>query len=257
MGFYFRKSISSGPYRLNFSKSGIGMSFGVKGARISWGPRGTYLNVGRHGLYYREKLSPSKTYTQRSYQTQNINNYSVQITPEKLNNILDENQEITYDLINQIKKRKRLSILIVILLILICILLIYFFKIWGFLASLLVFFILSPGKVRVYYDLDKNAYAEWVKFVTGLSVLCRSQKIWTIESAKNRRLNGTSFSVRDVDRKNASVCYVASNENSGIGIRVDVPTFLIKTNRYKFLFLPDGVIVKTGNGLVGYTYNDI
>src|SRR2546425_4982126 len=60
MGFYFRKSIGFGPFRLNFSKSGIGASFGVRGARISAGPRGTYINVGRNGFYYRQKIdSPS------------------------------------------------------------------------------------------------------------------------------------------------------------------------------------------------------
>ncbi len=60
MGFYFRKSVGFGPFRLNFSKSGIGASFGVRGARVSSGPRGTYINVGRDGFYYRQKLdSPS------------------------------------------------------------------------------------------------------------------------------------------------------------------------------------------------------
>jgi len=35
MGFYFRKSKKFGPFRLNFSKSGIGASVGVKAARVS------------------------------------------------------------------------------------------------------------------------------------------------------------------------------------------------------------------------------
>lgn len=56
MGFYFRKSKKFGPFRLNFSKSGVGASFGVKGARISSGPRGTYVNVGSNGFYYRQRI---------------------------------------------------------------------------------------------------------------------------------------------------------------------------------------------------------
>src|SRR5438876_7297925 len=60
MGFYFRKSVGFGPFRLNLSKSGVGVSFGVRGARISAGPRGTYISVGRNGFYYRQKIdSPS------------------------------------------------------------------------------------------------------------------------------------------------------------------------------------------------------
>ena len=35
MGFRFRKSISFGPFRLNFSKSGVGCSFGGKGFRVT------------------------------------------------------------------------------------------------------------------------------------------------------------------------------------------------------------------------------
>lgn len=56
MGFYLRKGFQFGPFRLNLSKSGLGVSFGVKGARISTGPRGAYINMGRHGVYYRKRL---------------------------------------------------------------------------------------------------------------------------------------------------------------------------------------------------------
>jgi hypothetical protein len=58
MGYFFRRSSTFGPFRLNFSKSGIGASVGVKGARLTMTPRGTtYVTVGSHGFYYRETLS--------------------------------------------------------------------------------------------------------------------------------------------------------------------------------------------------------
>lgn len=57
MGFYFRKSKKVGPFRLNFSKSGVSASSGVKGARISVGPKGTYVHLGMNGFYYRKKLN--------------------------------------------------------------------------------------------------------------------------------------------------------------------------------------------------------
>jgi Protein of unknown function (DUF4236)/DnaJ domain len=56
MGFFFRKSIGLGPFRINLSKSGVGVSTGIKGARIWTGPRGTYVQVGREGFYYRQKI---------------------------------------------------------------------------------------------------------------------------------------------------------------------------------------------------------
>ena len=60
MGWYLRKSLGFGPFRLNLSKSGLGYSFGVKGARIGVGPRGHYVRVGRGGLYYQRYLHPEQ-----------------------------------------------------------------------------------------------------------------------------------------------------------------------------------------------------
>jgi hypothetical protein len=58
MGFFFRKSISYGPLRLNFSKAGIGTSIGVKGFRITSTARGTTnYTAGIGGFYYRETLN--------------------------------------------------------------------------------------------------------------------------------------------------------------------------------------------------------
>ena len=57
MGWSYRKSFGSGPFRINFSKSGISYSVGVKGARVSMGPRGTYVNLSSHGISYRQKIS--------------------------------------------------------------------------------------------------------------------------------------------------------------------------------------------------------
>ncbi len=38
MGFFLRKSIKPGRFRINLSKSGIGLAGAIKGARISTGP---------------------------------------------------------------------------------------------------------------------------------------------------------------------------------------------------------------------------
>ena len=56
MPFFLRKAISTGPFRFNLSKSGIGLSVGVKGLRFGTGPRGNYIYAGRGGLYYRKSL---------------------------------------------------------------------------------------------------------------------------------------------------------------------------------------------------------
>lgn len=61
MGFFFRKSIKLGLFRLNFSKSGIGASVGVKGARAGINAKGQkYVSAGRYGIGYRKVFSRTK-----------------------------------------------------------------------------------------------------------------------------------------------------------------------------------------------------
>jgi Protein of unknown function (DUF4236) len=60
MGFYFRKSARFGPFRVNFSTSGVGVSVGVPGFRIGTGPRGNYVHAGAHGFYYRAALPSAR-----------------------------------------------------------------------------------------------------------------------------------------------------------------------------------------------------
>ncbi|MDI3547581.1 MAG: hypothetical protein PWR10_1233 [Halanaerobiales bacterium] len=63
MGLRFRKSISlGGGFRLNFSKSGIGVSGGIPGFRVSAGPSGKRTSVGipGTGIFYEKRESWKK-----------------------------------------------------------------------------------------------------------------------------------------------------------------------------------------------------
>lgn len=56
MGFYYRKSISAGPFRVSLGKSGLGYSVGGKGFRTGISSRGrryTNLSLPGTGLGYR------------------------------------------------------------------------------------------------------------------------------------------------------------------------------------------------------------
>ena len=56
MGFYYRKSVSLGPFRVNLSKSGMGYSLGGHGFRTGVSARGrryTSFNVPGTGFGYR------------------------------------------------------------------------------------------------------------------------------------------------------------------------------------------------------------
>jgi len=57
MGFYYRKSVNFGPFRLNLSKSGIGGSVGVRGFRTgvsAKGRRNTTFSLPGTGIGYRK-----------------------------------------------------------------------------------------------------------------------------------------------------------------------------------------------------------
>jgi hypothetical protein len=53
MPFFFRSSVTAGPFRFNFSRGGVGVSVGVKGFRVGAGPRGHYVHAGLAGCRYR------------------------------------------------------------------------------------------------------------------------------------------------------------------------------------------------------------
>jgi hypothetical protein len=56
MGFYYRKSMHVGPFRVNLSKSGLGYSIGGRGFRTGVSARGrryTTFNVPGSGFGYR------------------------------------------------------------------------------------------------------------------------------------------------------------------------------------------------------------
>lgn len=56
MGFYYRRSVGAGPFRLNLSKSGIGYSVGTRGfrtGRSGSGRRYTTFSLPGTGMGYR------------------------------------------------------------------------------------------------------------------------------------------------------------------------------------------------------------
>lgn len=111
MGFYFRKSKSFGPFRLNLSKSRLGLSTGIKGARLSFGPRGTYVNMGSGGLYYRKKLGGKK----RSAKRGNIYNQTKKTQYNEQTSEINIREELLLKsfegttLFDDIKKAKNMS----------------------------------------------------------------------------------------------------------------------------------------------------
>lgn len=72
MPIYFRKSVSLGLLRVNFSKSGVGLSAGVRGFRIGTGPRGHYVRAGLGGIYYQQAFGRQGQHPQHAGRRQSV-----------------------------------------------------------------------------------------------------------------------------------------------------------------------------------------
>ncbi len=69
MGWRFRRSLKLGPFKLNFSKSGIGYSAGVRGFRVGTDAKGrtyTAASIPGTGLYNRAYYGASKAIAQNT-----------------------------------------------------------------------------------------------------------------------------------------------------------------------------------------------
>ncbi|CAN5321069.1 hypothetical protein BH10ACI2_BH10ACI2_07520 [soil metagenome] len=119
MGFFFRKSLNFGPFRLNFSKSGIGVSAGIKGVRVSTGPKGTYINAGSNGFYYRQRIDSyvgnTKNQTQnsntkpQSFHSQNDGSQQSTVENADVDQLRETSSNEVLDQINSAAKKIRLA----------------------------------------------------------------------------------------------------------------------------------------------------
>ena len=64
MGFYYRKSVNLGPFRVNLSKSGLGYSVGGRGFRVGTTARGKKSQS--HRLYIITAKPRWKNFARRS-----------------------------------------------------------------------------------------------------------------------------------------------------------------------------------------------
>src|SRR5580765_6403685 len=103
MGFSFRRSTSFGPFRLNFSKSGVGASVGVKGARLTMTPKGTtYITVGHGGFSYRKTLSSQRNQTIPSHiEPVQVQSTADEIKTADVEQLLESSKSDLVDTLNQ------------------------------------------------------------------------------------------------------------------------------------------------------------
>lgn len=252
MGLFLRKSKNFGPFRLNLSKSGLGLSTGIKGARISVGPSGTYISGGRNGLYYREKIGGKKKTITRSART----------------NYRENNKKTDYqgyssieNISNDINKTYKLYKLWLICFIASIVFAILFGKTKVLLLSLVLliaFFVFKNRLIfKVDYDLDQESNDMWQVCLKELKSIFSCKKSWIIYDAEYNYYKTNAGTSRTVKRKvvtSARIIKTGRINKSRTKFNYDV--FQIVANKASFIFTPSMVIIIKGSKINSYSYKD-
>ena len=262
MGWYFRKSKSVGPFRVNFSKSGMSFSTGVKGARMSFGPRGTFVNVGGNGIYYRKKLgsfakrnsSRGKSYVQNG-SVQYAENYAQTVdaitVQEQTQGVSVTNQAIVKD----IKRARLLNWLWIA-----TTAVLFVGVAWWTVFIMLAIRILLPRffRAEVNYELDTEAANEWEKFAEFFSTLKTSKRLWVIETSQSVMNTKTNAGAgRNLTRSQLTLKKTKANRIIGFGVFSNSPCFKLKGKQCTILFLPCDIIIKKGKHIVACSYENL
>jgi hypothetical protein len=263
MGFFFHKSIKFGPFRVNLSKSGVGVSAGVKGARISKGPRGTYINVGRGGLYYRQKLDTTPAVAGSSTTSNSWNEAAVDVPRSQL--------------IESIKPppKRALPTVIHIIYIWLTLGVIALVAWYGWnrlphtaegrnqLAVMLftippaiwvVGFIIHRFVARasygsdlhpLYYELDQSSSARFAGIKRACETLTQAHKVWALQSHP-----GGSYIMHGL-----TPVWVGQQRPPLITTNVDV--WAIAVGNWRMFFLPDNIYVFQNNAYSTISYESL
>jgi uncharacterized protein YecT (DUF1311 family) len=270
MGFYFRKSISAGPFRFNLSGSGVGMSVGVKGFRVGTGPRGNYVHMGRGGLYYRASLG-GRPHTARAaapprYAPTVPFADTTPMTVIEAGDVLDMAPSNGSDIVEQINEKLALLRIwpwVVVLGLLGAFSLLSHpgFEPFGAglaivtaaAAAVAVRFDQSRRSVVVMYDLADDAVALLTTFVGEFDKAANATRAWNIDtSGYTSDWKRNAGAGRLITRRSAWLGY---NTPSVLKTNISVPC--IKGGRQGLYFLPDVVLVVEGSQAGALSYDQL
>ena len=271
MGFYVRKSLRAGPFRVNLSKSGIGMSVGVPGFRVGSGPRGNYVNVGAHGIYYRTTLGGGR---RRIPPAQPIQNFSapppsaavlmVATTGAGAQDLVPSAPGNVVDQLNAAAARPLLWPWLAVVLAVTAISLASSAPaaaaaIAGMAIPAVVWFALwehARRTVVAFYDVTGRSAAWYDRFVTGFGTLMSINAAWRVESSgmvqgtyQYKVNSGASSLVK------RGALHFTLKPPKTLTTNIAVPT--MTSGRHALLFLPDRVLVRSGRQWSDVAYGEL
>jgi len=262
MGFGFRKTFSSGPFRFTVSPSGVSSSFGVRGARISSGPRGTFVTVSSHGAYYRHRIDNHTVSSHPNAQQQSSSEQPTldSVFQVPIAELIASNQSELVDKLNANVAATNPAIFVFILSGL-CLLIAPSFPIAGIILALIGILcgavLFSRFKAshtqEIHYSLDTPAAANFEKTQTALATLASCSNVWALNTrsatSDQKRNAGAGMLIT---RKSAYIGNTATE-----GFRSSLPFSSIGANSAVLHFLPDQILIFSNKKYASVSYEQL
>jgi hypothetical protein len=265
MGWYFRKSVGFGPFRVNLSKSGIGASVGVRGARIGLGPRGHYVRLGRGGLYYQQYFHPAREgpqsqTTKPTVHPLTITEPEVPIATVDVSHLQDSTAEGLLKELREKERKIRFAPISATAFVIATILLLGAqLSLWVIIPCIVLFVFVHAAMVRsdyerklavLDYDLDSEARVRYVTLLNALRALASSARIWRVSGAhRSADMKYTAGADTLMDKKPVSVRLAAPNF-----VQTRVAVWEIALGNQKLYFFPDRILIYQGSGVGAVQY---
>ncbi len=280
MPFYFRKSVSAGPFRFNLSSGGVGVSVGVKGLRFGTGPRGHYVHAGRGGLYYRASLGGGARPThdlgprpglvqspreRRPVQSSEPNVQMIEVSSSSVLEMTDERYGVLLEELNT--KQSAMSSMVA--LGLISGLIAFFAVMTGGAAgaafgAILVLIALMVGSrldahrrsVVIVYDLEPDAAAAYEALTNAFDNLAASSMKWHVDAGG---------AVRDLHtwKRNAGASTIIDKRPTEFGyalprvLKTNITPPFMKVGKETLYWLPDVVLVVESGKVGAVAYDQL
>jgi len=272
MGFYVRKAFGFGPFRLNLSRSGLGVSFGVKGARIGVGPRGSYIHAGRGGIYYRQSLSPGAPRPRASPAPAPPSEGLSEVESVAASELADSSPDALLTELNRVQSRVQVLPIVVALVVLgllvlmatfganesvhpfvrVCVVVLACF---GGIAGLLYarHIDVTNGTAVMYFDLADGADQRFAGFLQKFAAFSECAKVWHIKAqgaTKDWKRSAGANTI--VDRQEIAASLSAPPR---VQTNIDVP--VLPAGRQTLYFFPDRLLVYEKAGVGAVRYSDL
>lgn len=243
MGFYFRKSVSFGGLRLNFSKSGVGASVGTKGFRFGISPRGNYVRIGANGLYYRTMIGKKRNTSNtvpREENIQTIQQSDVVMHEIESNDALEIFDSSSQDLLNEINKKYNQIPLWTIGIVITILLGSTSFLFLGLLSIGLLYWLdMNRRTTFIVYDIEEAAESRIQAFYDTFNEIMSANQKWHVSASgqvQDRKYHaGASRLLR---RSSISINYSLPKL-----IKTNVRVPCVPVGEQKLYFFPDKILV--------------